>query len=106
MQGAQRRWVIGGLAVLFVAALWYFLSSGPEPAAGKCIDARGTLVGCDERAASYKLARQVASGRECPAATTKLVTFRSSLYCGVALRGAPAPSSEYVPCLLLAGAKL
>ena len=106
MQGSQRRWVIAGFGVLFVVALVYFLSSGPEPETGNCVDASGALVGCDERAARYRLAREVKSGRECPSASSKLLTFRSGLYCGVALRGAPVPSSEYVPCLLLAGAKL
>ncbi len=50
--------------------------------------------------------REVDEGRECPSESQKLYQFRSSLYCGVALKGAPAPSQEYVPCLLLAGAEL
>ena len=105
-QGRQRRVVIGVLAALFVAAFVYFLSSGPKPRAGTCVDADGALVGCSDPAARDKLVREVDSGRECPASSSKLYTFRSGTYCGVALRGAPAPRPDYVPCLLSAGAKL
>jgi hypothetical protein len=106
MQGSKRSTVIGACVVLFIAVLVWQLSSGPDPRTGKCVDARGALVGCGARAALYKLVREVDSGRECPANAGKVYSFRSSLYCGVALRGAPVPSPEYVPCLLQAGAKL
>lgn len=106
MQGSQRRLVIGGFAVLFVAVLVWQLGSGPQPQTGRCVDRRGALVGCADRAALYKLEREVGDARECPADASKVYSFRSSLYCGVALRGAPVPSPEYVPCLLQAGAQL
>jgi hypothetical protein len=99
------------LAILVILAVTVLLvgrifTSGPDPATGKCVDFHGRLVGCGDRAALYRLAREVDSGRECPAASRKLYRLRSALYCGVALRGAPAPSTDYVPCLLLAGAEL
>jgi hypothetical protein len=106
MQGTRRKPVIAGLVVLFLAVLVYVLRSGPHPETGKCVDGGGALVGCDTRAALYKLAKEVKSGRECPADASKLYAFRDSMYCGVALRGAPVPRPEYVPCLLLAGAQL
>ncbi len=106
MQGKQRRVVISAFVVLFLAVLVWQLRSGPDPETGKCVDREGALVGCDAKTALYKLEREVASGRECPADSSKLYSFRSSLYCGVALRGAPVPSPEYVPCLLQAGARL
>jgi hypothetical protein len=107
MQAMLRRPpVIAGLVVLFLAVVVYFLRSGPDPETGKCVDRTGALVGCGTRAALYKLTREVNSGRDCGADSTKLYGFRDSLYCGVALHGAPAPSRDYVPCLLLAGAKL
>ena len=106
MQGSQRKVLIAGLAALFVGVLVYSLSSGADPQTGKCVDARGALVGCGARAAVYRLAREVKSGRACPANANKLYTFRSTLYCGVALHGAPVPSRDYVPCLLVAGATL
>jgi hypothetical protein len=93
------------LAITFMA-LSRILFGGPDPQAGKCVDADGALVGCGERAALYKLVREVDDGRDCPSDSRKLYQFRSSLYCGVALKGAPAPSGEYIPCLLLAGAQL
>ena len=106
MQGSQRRVVIGCFVVLFLAVLVWQLSSGPEPATGKCVDRGGALVGCEADTALYKLARKVDSGRECPANSNKLYALRGTLYCGVALRGAAVPRPDYVPCLLLAGAKL
>jgi len=82
------------------------LFGGPNPEPGKCVGSDGALVGCGARAALYKLVREVDDGRECPSESAKLYQFRSSLYCGVALRGAPATSDDVVPCLLLAGARL
>ncbi|HEV7808374.1 MAG TPA: hypothetical protein VGO80_21385 [Solirubrobacteraceae bacterium] len=82
------------------------LFGGPHPQSGKCVDVAGELVGCGERAALYELVREVDDGRDCPSESRKLYRFRSSLYCGVALHGAPAPSGDVVPCLLLAGAQL
>jgi hypothetical protein len=106
MQGSQRKLVIAGFVVLFVAVTAYLLSSGPHPEAGNCVDRGGALVGCGKPAALYKLAKKVRSGRECTADASKLYAFRGSTYCGVALHGAPVPRPDYVPCLLLAGAKL
>jgi hypothetical protein len=106
MQGSQRRVLIAAFAVLFVAVLVWQLSSGADFDTGKCVDRTGALVGCGARTALYKLERKVSSGRECPSDSAKLYAFRSTLYCGVALRGAPVPRPGYVPCLLLAGARL
>ena len=99
------------VAIVVVLAIAFMLVSrilfgGPDPQAGKCVDEDGALVGCGDRTALYKLVREVDDGRDCPSESQKLYQFRSSLYCGVALKGAPAPSREYVPCLLLAGAEL
>jgi len=99
------------VAIVVILAITVFLVTkilfgGPDPESGKCVDADGALVGCDERAALYKLVREVDDRSECPSEALKLYQFRSSLFCGVALRGAPAPSGDYVPCLLLAGAEL
>ena len=94
------------IAVLFVTLVFLFLQAGPDPQAGKCVDMRNELVGCEQNAALFRLVREVDSERDCPSDSLKLYRFRSSLFCGVALRGAPAPSSEYVSCLLLAGAEL
>ena len=93
------------LAIAFMAVS-KILFGGPDPRAGRCVDAAGALVGCGEGAALYKLVREVDDGRDCPSESQKLYQFRSSLYCGVALKGAPSPSQELVPCLLLAGAQL
>ena len=106
MLATQRRMVIAAMVVLFVAVVVWQLSSGPDPRTGKCVDGRGALVGCGARAALYRLAREVSDARECPADAGKVYSFHSSLYCGVALHGAPVPSPEYVPCLLQAGAQL
>jgi hypothetical protein len=95
--------VILAIAFLLISKL---LFGGPDPHAGRCVDRAGALVGCGEDRALYKLVREVDDGRDCPSESQKLYQFRSSLYCGVALRGAPAPSQEVVPCLLLAGAQL
>ena len=100
------------VAIVVVLAITFMLVSkilfgGPDFEAGKCVDDDGALVGCGDDEALYKLVREVNSGRECPSRSQKLYQFRSSLFCGVALKGgAPAPSQEYVPCLLLAGAEL
>ena len=99
------------VAIVVVLAITFMLVSrilfgGPDPQAGKCVDEDGALVGCGDRTALYKLVREVDDGRDCPSQSQKLYQFRSSLYCGVALKGAPAPSQEVVPCLLLAGAEL
>jgi hypothetical protein len=99
------------VAIVVILAITFMLVSkilfgGPDPKTGRCVDADGALVGCGEAKALYKLVREVDDGRECPSESQKLYQFRSSLYCGVALKGAPAPSQEYVPCLLLAGAEL
>jgi hypothetical protein len=102
----RRPQVIAALVVLFLAVVVYELRSGPGFKTGSCVDRAGALVGCGDRAALYKLARKVDSGRDCPSDSAKLYTFRSTLYCGVALHGAPKPSADYVPCLLLAGAQL
>jgi hypothetical protein len=93
------------LAITFLAVS-KILFGGPDPERGKCVDVHGALVGCGARAALYKLVREVDDGRDCPSESRKLYQFRSSLYCGVALRGAPAPTGDIVPCLLLAGAQL
>ena len=106
MKGTQRTVVIAGFVVLFVAVVFWQLSSGPDPQTGKCVDQGGALVGCGEHAALYKLVREVDAARECPANAGKVYAFHASLYCGVALHGAPVPSPQYVPCLLQAGAKL
>jgi len=95
--------VILAITVMVLTKIFF---GGPEPEKGKCVDSDGALVGCGEQAALYKLVREVGDGRECPSNARKLYQFRSDLFCGVALRGAPAPSGEYVPCLLLAGAEL
>ena len=95
--------VILAVTVMVVTKIFF---GGPDPKKGKCVDSRGALVGCGERAALYKLVREVDDGRECPSDASKLYRFRSSLYCGVALKGAPTPSAEVVPCMLQAGATL
>jgi hypothetical protein len=95
--------VILAITVMLVTKL---LFGGPHPKAGTCVDDDGALIGCGEKAALYKLVREVDEGSECPSESQKLYQFRSSLFCGVALRGAPATSGDYVPCLLLAGAQL
>lgn len=99
-----------GLVVVIVAItavlVFRILFSGPDPEAGKCVDARGQLVGCGHRAAVYKLVSEVDSAQDCPSDSRRSYRFRSSLYCGVALDGAPETSREYIPCLLLAGAEL
>ena len=99
------------IAIVVVLTITFMLVSrllfgGPDPDAGECVDDGGALVGCDDSAALYKLVREVDDGRDCPSQSQKLYQFRSSLYCGGALKGAPAPSKEYVPCLLVAGAQL
>jgi hypothetical protein len=103
-------WLRTGLVVAIVAvtALLVFkiLFGGPDPQTGKCVDKGNELVDCDARAAVFKLVRKVDEARECPGDASKLYQFRSDLFCGVALNGAPAVSPEYVSCLLLAGAKL
>jgi hypothetical protein len=103
-------WLRTGLVVVIVAvtALLVFkiLFGGPDPQTGKCVDKGDELVGCDTRAAVFKLVRKVDEARECPGDASKLYQFRSDLFCGVALNGAPAVSPEYVSCLLLAGAEL
>jgi hypothetical protein len=103
-------WLRTGLVVVIVAvtALLVFkiLFGGPDPQTGKCVDKGNELVDCDARAAVFKLVRKVDEARECPGDASKLYQFRSDLFCGVALNGAPAVSPEYVSCLLLAGAKL
>jgi hypothetical protein len=95
--------VILAVTVMVVTKIFF---GGPDPEKGKCVNARGALVGCGQRAALYKLVREVDDGRECPSDASKLYRFRSSLFCGVALKGAPPPSAQIVPCLLQAGAKL
>ncbi|MEY2513902.1 MAG: hypothetical protein QOJ89_1260 [bacterium] len=100
------------VAIVVILTVTFMLVSkilfgGDDPKTGECVDGGGALVGCGEATALYKLVREVDDGSECPSASQKLYQLRSSLYCGVALRGgAPAPSREYVPCLLLAGAEL
>jgi len=106
MGSAPRLVAIVVILAITVTALTKIFFGGPDPETGKCVDRGGALVGCGERAALYKLVREVDDGRDCPSESLRLYQFRSSLYCGVALRGAPAPSGEYVPCLLLAGAEL
>ena len=107
MRGPPPRYVaIIVILAITVMLVRQILFGGPDPETGKCVDGAGALVGCDEAKALYKLVREVDEGRECPSESQKLYQFRSSLYCGVALKGAPAPSAEYVPCLLLAGAEL
>lgn len=99
-----------GLVVVIVAItsllVYKILFGGPDPQTGRCVDGGDRLVACDARGAIFKLAREVDAARDCPSDARKLYTFRDKLFCGVALHGAPAPSSEYVSCLLLAGAKL
>jgi hypothetical protein len=107
MRGSLPRLV----AIVVILAITFLLVSkilfgGPHPATGKCVDVEGALVSCGDRAALYELVREVDDPRECPSESRKLYRFRSSLYCGVALKGAPAPSGDVVPCLLLAGARL
>jgi hypothetical protein len=100
------------VAIVVILAITFMLVSkilfgGPDFEAGKCVDDDGALVGCGDDRALYKLEREVDDGSQCPSQSQKLYQFRSSLFCGVALKGgAPAPSQEYVPCLLLAGAEL
>jgi hypothetical protein len=96
--------VILAITVMLVTKI---LFGGPDPKAGTCVDDGGALVGCGEQAALYKLVREVDAASECPSSSQKLYRFRSSLYCATALKGgAPKPSVDYVPCLLLAGAQL
>lgn len=102
----RRPTVIGALVVLFLAVVVYELRSGPDPQTGRCVDAKGKLVGCSTPGAQYKLARKVDNAQDCPSDILRVYTFRDSAYCGVALHGAPAPSPEYTSCLLLAGAQL
>jgi hypothetical protein len=103
-------WLRTGLVVAIVAvtALLVFkiLFGGPDPQTGRCVDTHNDLVDCDARAAIFKLVRKVDAARDCPADARKLYQFKSDLFCGVALHGAPAVSPEYVSCLLLAGARL
>ena len=103
-------WLRTGLVVAIVAVtallVLKILFSGPDPQTGKCVDKGNQLVDCDARAAVFKLVRKVDEARECPGEASKLYQFRSDLFCGVALNGAPAVSPEYVSCLLLAGAEL
>jgi hypothetical protein len=103
-------WLRTGLVVVIVAVTALLVSKilfgGPDPQTGKCVDKGDQLVGCDARAAVFKLVRKVDDARECPGDASKLYQFRSDLFCGVALHGAPAVSPEYVSCLLLAGAEL
>jgi len=99
------------VAIVVILTITFMLVSkmlfgGPDFEAGKCVDDDGALVECGDDKALYKLVREVDDARECPSESQKLYQFRSSLYCGVALKGAPAPSGDYVPCLLLAGAEL
>ncbi len=99
------------VAIVVILTITFMLVSkmlfgGPDFEAGKCVDDEGALVECGDDKALYKLVREVDDARECPSESQKLYQFRSSLYCGVALKGAPAPSRDYVPCLLLAGAEL
>jgi hypothetical protein len=107
MQGSPLRMLavvaIVGVTIVLVAHIAF---GGPDPKAGRCVDAHNGLVGCGSAAAVFRLVREVDSDRECPEDSLKLYEFRSKLFCGVALKGAPAPSDEYVPCLLLAGAQL
>jgi hypothetical protein len=114
--GSRR--VVGGcgavpklVAIVVILALTFLavskiLFGGSDPQIGACVDAGGALVGCGEDAALYKLVREVDDARECPSESQKLYQFRSRLYCGVALKGAPPPSGEVASCLLLAGAEL
>lgn len=95
--------VIVGVTIVLVA---HILFGGPDPKTGACVDAHDALVACGSAPAVFKLVREVDSDRDCPQDSLKIYQFRGSLYCGVALKGAPAPSDEYVPCLLLAGARL
>jgi len=107
MRGPLPRYVaIIVILAITVMLVRQILFGGPDPETGKCVDGAGALVGCDESKALYKLVREVDDARECPSQSQKIYQFRSSLYCGVALKGAPAPSKDYVPCVLLAGAKL
>lgn len=103
-------WLRTGLVVAIVAVTALLVSKilfgGPDPQTGKCVDSANQLVGCDSRAAVFTLVRKVDEARECPGEASKLYQFRSDLFCGVALNGAPAVSPEYVSCLLLAGAQL
>ncbi len=94
--------------IVAVTALLVFkiLFGGPDPETGKCVDRGNGLVDCGARAAVFKLVRKVDNAGDCPADARKLYQFRSELFCGVALHGAPAVSGEYVSCLLLAGAQL
>ncbi len=100
----------GGLVVVIVAVtavlVFRILFAGPDPKTGRCVDARSELVECGGAAAVFKLVREVDSADECPSDSRKTYQFRSSLFCGVALKGAPKPATEYVSCLLLAGATL
>lgn len=100
----------GGLAVVIVAVtavlVFRIFFGGPDPETGKCVDARSELVDCGDSAATFKLVREVDAVDQCPSDSRKTYQLRSNLYCGVALRGAPKPSTEYVSCLLLAGAEL
>ena len=107
MQGSLPR----TLAIVVILAVTVFLLGkiffgGPQFEAGKCVDAEGALADCDDAKALHKLAREVESQDECPKESFKLYAFRGSLFCGVALKGAPAPLKDVVPCLLLAGAQL
>lgn len=103
-------WLRTGLVVVIVAVTALLVSrilfGGPDPQTGKCVDKGNELVDCDARAAVFRLVRKVDDARECPTDARKLYQFRSDLFCGVALHGAPEVSGEYVSCLLLAGAKL
>ncbi|MGI8731033.1 MAG: hypothetical protein ACR2LK_13810 [Solirubrobacteraceae bacterium] len=103
--------VLRGVIVVVIVAVtavlvFRILFGGPNPEIGKCVDARNGLVDCSDGAAVFELVREVDSGQDCPSESLKLYAFRSSLYCGVALEGAPESSTDYIPCLLLAGAKL
>jgi hypothetical protein len=107
MQGTLPR----TLAIVVILAVTEMLLSqlffgGPHFETGKCVDGAGALADCDDKKALYRLAREVESQDECPKESFKLYAFRGSLFCGVALKGAPAPLRDVVPCLLLAGAQL
>ncbi len=106
MRGPLRTVIAVAIVAVTVVLVWRVVLGGPDPEVGDCVDAGNELVGCADRAAVFKLVREVDTWWRLPARQPQALPVSQSLYCGVALEGAPAPSSEYVSCLLLAGAEL
>ena len=103
--------LLGGAVVALILAAFVLLppkaidwipGKGADPdheddlGVGKCLDKRGVLVGCGDRAAAYyKVVREVGSDQDCPPATAVTsedgpilpLLFKKTVYCTEALKG-------------------